>query len=239
MKSFALVSALAAASVVNAGPLQARATVETITTSGNAFFKGKDRFYMRGIDYQPGGSAANLDPLADTKICLQDIKNFEKLGVNVIRVYSVDNSKTHKECMEALAKAGIYLVLDVNNPEYSVTQLESHGSYNTNYLQNVFATIDEFAQYDNTMAFFSGNEVIHDKIETTLSAPYVKATTRDMRRYMKARGHRQIPVGYSAADVSTNRMQAAAYFNCGSDEERSDFFGFVSFFSAHVCIMCH
>lgn len=47
-----------------------------------------------------------------------------------------------------------------------------------------------------------------------------------MRAYIKAKGLRKIPVGYSAADVSENRMEMAAYMNCGSDDERSDFFAF-------------
>ena len=33
-------------------------------------------------------------------------------------------------------------------------------------------------------------------------------------------------MGYSAADVSSNRKQMADYMNCGSDDERSDFFAF-------------
>ncbi|CRK39993.1 hypothetical protein BN1723_018752, partial [Verticillium longisporum] len=36
----------------------------------------------------------------------------------------------------------------------------------------------------------------------------------------------QIPVGYSAADISANVWQAADYFNCGSDDARSDFWAF-------------
>jgi hypothetical protein len=233
MKSFALVSALAA--IAHASPTattraKPRAvSVEPITATGNAFFKGTDRFYVRGVDYQPGGSGALVDPLADTKVCLPDIKKFIKLGVNVIRVYMTDNSKDHDDCMNALADAGIYVVLDANNPAYSINRNDPHGSYNTPYLQSVFATIDAFAGYTNTMAFFSGNEVIHDLLNTTLTAPYVKATDRDMRAYIKARKYRKILVGYSAADVTTNRLQTAQYFNCGADDERSDFFAFVSF----------
>lgn len=241
MKSAFLVSALAAAvhgSPAASPPVKARAvSVEPITTSGNAFFKGKERFYVRGIDYQPGGSGAEIDPLADTKVCMPDIEKFKKLGVNVIRVYMTDNNKDHDDCMNALAEAGIYVVLDANNPAYSINRNDPHGSYNTPYLQSVFATIDAFAGYSNTMAFFSGNEVIHDLLNTTRTAPYVKATDRDMRAYIKARGHRKIPVGYSAADVTTNRQQTAQYFNCGSDEERSDFFAFVS--PPSPCLGCH
>nr|XP_036589464.1 1,3-beta-glucanosyltransferase gel1 [Colletotrichum truncatum]KAF6801469.1 1,3-beta-glucanosyltransferase gel1 [Colletotrichum truncatum] len=128
--------------------------------------------------------------------------------------------------MKQLADAGIYLVADVNSPQYSINRADPHPSYNAVYLQSVFATIDEFAKYDNTLAFFSGNEVIHDDPKTTLTAPYVKAVTRDMKNYMASRGLRHVPVGYSAADVADNRMQTAAYFNCGSDDARSDFFAF-------------
>ncbi|KAK0714719.1 beta-glucanosyltransferase gel1 [Lasiosphaeris hirsuta] len=206
--------------------MKRQSSLTPITVKGNAFMVGDKRFFVRGIAYQPGGSAANLDPLADSKVCLPDIEKFKKLGINVVRVYSTDNSKDHKDCMDALAEAGIYVALDVNNPLYSINRKDPGPSYNAAYLQSVFATIDEFEKYDNTMAFFSGNEVIHDEKETTLAARYVKATTRDMRSYMKSRGVRQIPVGYSAADVSDNRMQTAAYFNCGTDDERSDFFAF-------------
>ena len=209
-------------------PAKRADALPTVTASGNAFFAGDERFYIRGIDYQPGGSSKNIDPLADTSICGRDIPKFKELGVNTIRVYSVDNSKDHADCMQQLNDAGIYLVLDVNSPKYSIRRDKPGPSYNAEYLQSVFATIDEFAQYDNTLAFFSGNEVINHDEGSTKTAPYVKATTRDMRQYIAERGHRKIPVGYSAADVSDNRKQTADYFNCGSEFERSDFFAFVS-----------
>lgn len=166
------------------------------------------------------------DPLADETTCKRDIAEFQSLGVNTVRVYMVDNSVSHDTCMNALADANIYLILDVNNPLYSINRASPAESYNDVYLQSVFATIDAFQGYDNTLAFFSGNEVINDQVNTTLAAPYVKATTRDMRQYITQRGYRQIPVGYSAADVSQNRYQLADYFNCGTDDERSDFFAF-------------
>ena len=128
--------------------------------------------------------------------------------------------------MNALADAGIYLVLDVNTPKYSINRDDPHTSYNDVYLQNIFATIDAFAKYTNTLAFFSGNEVINDTQSSTQAAPYVKAVTRDMRQYIGNRKYRQIPVGYSAADVDSNRYDLAQYMNCGPDDERSDFFAF-------------
>ena len=156
---------------------------------------------------------------------MRDIPEFTKLGINTIRVYTVDNTASHDACMSALAEAGIYLVLDVNTPLYSINRDDPAASYNAVYLQNVFATIDAFADYTNVLAFFSGNEVVNDDT-TTAAAPYVKAVTRDMMQYIGDRGYRQIPVGYSAADVDSNRMEMAEYMNCGSNNERSDFFAF-------------
>ena len=165
------------------------------------------------------------DPIADESGCTRDIVEFKKLGINTVRVYTVDNTANHDACMNALADAGIYLVLDVNTPKYSLNRADPNPSYNAVYLQSLFATVDSFANYTNTLAFFSGNEVINDPASSA-AAPYVKAVTRDLRQYIRERGFRSIPVGYSAADVSENRLEMAEYMNCGTDDERSDFFAF-------------
>ncbi|KAJ2901236.1 beta-glucanosyltransferase Gel1 [Zalerion maritima] len=226
----ALAIGLASATPTKSTPAEKvkRASAPAVSASGNAFWADGERFYIRGMDYQPGGESDSGDPLSDETICDRDVAAFADLGINTIRVYIVDNSADHDYCMNKLAENGIYLILDANNPKYSINRAEPGPSYNAMYLQSVFATIDAFAKYDNTLGFFSGNEVINDEedFDTTLAAPYVKATTRDMRKYIKAQGYRSIPVGYSAADVSSNRIQTAEYFNCGTDEERSDFFAF-------------
>ncbi|KAF2262834.1 hypothetical protein CC78DRAFT_297675 [Lojkania enalia] len=198
-----------------------RASIDLCT----AFFAGDERFYIRGVDYQPGGSSDAKDPIADAAGCKRDIEKFKSLGLNTIRVYTVDNTADHDECMNALADAGIYLALDVNTPLYSLNRAEIEVSYNKVYLQSIFATIDVFQKYDNTLLFFSGNEVINDDA-TTSCAPFVKAVTRDMKSYINSQGYRKIPVGYSAADVDSNRFEMAQYMNCGDDSVRSDFFAF-------------
>ncbi|EME47200.1 glycoside hydrolase family 72 protein [Dothistroma septosporum NZE10] len=234
-----LALALGAVSFAAAGPanIEARATksssasasgtgstsLPTVTTKGNAFYAGSDRFYIRGIDYQPGGSSDVTDPLADYSTCSRDIPYFKQLGLNTIRVYTVDNSANHDQCMNALAEAGIYLALDVNTPKYSLNRNSPAESYNPTYLQSIFATIDAFAGYSNTLLFFSGNEVINADNSTT-AAPYVKAVTRDMKQYIGERGYRAIPVGYSAADVSENQYLMAQYMDCGESQTLSDFY---------------
>lgn len=200
MKTSTVAAALSlGVSTVLAAPstLKARDDVTPVTVKGNAFFKGDERFYIRGVDYQPGGSSDLSDPIADADGCKRDIPKFKELGLNTVRVYSVDNSKNHDECMNALADAGIYLVLDVNTPKYSINRKKPEMSYNDVYLQFIFATVEKFAQYKNTLAFFSGNEVINDG-PSSKAAPYVKAVTRDLRSYIRARNLREVPVGYSA-----------------------------------------
>lgn len=125
--------------------------------------------------------------------------------------------------MNALAEAGIYLVLDTDNSEYSLNRNDCFESYNSVFLQSVFATIDAFANYTNTLAFLSGNEVINN-YNNTDCAPYVKAVVRDMKQYIGSRGYRSIPVGYSAADVESEQQVLAEYLNCGTNDQRSDFY---------------
>lgn len=199
-----------------------------IETKGNAFFAkdSSERFYIRGVDYQPGGSLELFDPLADPTTCERDIKYFKELGINTIRVYSVDNTADHDVCMEKLADAGIYLILDVNIPKALIARDSgANCSYNTMYLNEVLSTVKVMSQYNNTLGFFAANEVINT-VGTSAAAPYVKAVVRDIKTFQRNTGLRLIPVGYSAADIAENNLQSA-YFNCGDDElARVDMFGF-------------
>ncbi|PVH16137.1 uncharacterized protein CXQ87_004001 [Candidozyma duobushaemuli] len=205
------------------------ADITPIVTKGNAFYKeGTDeRFYIMGIAYQPGGTSDLFDPLSSPETCKRDIKYFKELGVNTVRVYSIDNTGDHDECMEALAEAGIYLILDTNIPKASIARDDgANCSYNTMYLNEVFATVKLMSKYNNTLGFFAANEVIDDT-ETTPAAAQVKAVVRDIKTFQRATGLRHIPVGYSAADVSSNRRQSVEYFNCNDDDlARVDMFGY-------------
>jgi hypothetical protein len=123
----------AASSKISKRATIANAKTPPVTTQGNAFFANGKRFYIRGIDYQPGGSSKLADPLADTATCRRDVEEFKKLGINTVRIYTVDNSKSHDDCMKILADAGIYLALDVNSPAYSLNRENTYAiaaSYN-------------------------------------------------------------------------------------------------------------
>lgn len=217
---FSLVSLLSTLALASA-----QSSLPAIQVTGNALYPSgsSTRFYVRGVDYQPGGSSQATDPLADPTTCERDIPYFQELKINTIRVYTVDNAANHDECMQKLSDAGIYLLLDVNTPYCSINRADPAPSYNAAYLQNVFATIDAFKKYSNVLGFIAANEVIND-VNSSSAAPYVKAVVRDMKSYMKAQSSRQIPVVYSAADIELNRWQQMEYLNCGDANSKIDFF---------------
>lgn len=58
----------------------------------------------------------------------------------------------------------------------------------------------------------------------------LQAVQRDLRQYMTARGGRQVPIGYSAADVREILPDTAYYVSCDNgDSSSSQFFGLNSY----------
>lgn len=91
------------------------------------------------------------------------------------------------------------------------------------------SVMDEFAKYDNTLGFFVGNEVIA-VADQSLAAPYIKAAARDLKAYRASKGYREIPVGYSAADIAELRPMLQDYLTCGANASDSiDFFSLNSY----------
>ncbi|KAI1319064.1 1,3-beta-glucanosyltransferase gas1 [Mortierella claussenii] len=196
-----------------------------ITIKGTKFFDSvtKDQFYIKGVAYQPRTLSEGFsDPLAKPADCKRDAALMKDLGLNTIRVYQVDPSLKHDECMQTLESAGIYLLLDLAAPKYSIVR--NNPEYDINIWNNVRGTIDAFKGYSNTLGFFVGNEVTNDN-KTTVASGYVKALLRDTKNYISTAAPRKIPVGYANNDDPDIRLQIQAYFNCGKEEERIDFFG--------------
>jgi hypothetical protein len=144
------------------------------------------------------------------------------IGTNSIRVYHVDPKQDHTKCMSAFADAGIYLWLDLDTFDTQIEQIAP--KWNETQRDAFTAVMDEFQQYDNMAGFFVGNEVLTTG-NGSVAAPYVKAAARDMKAHRAAKKYREIPIGYSAADIATLRPMLQNYLACGSNaSETLDFF---------------
>ncbi|KAI1909133.1 hypothetical protein LOZ39_004530 [Ophidiomyces ophidiicola] len=197
------------------------------------FYKNGTEFFMKGIAYQQEYAAAGTgstnkdgsykDPLADVTACKRDIPLMQELRTNTIRVYAIDPTKDHKECMKMLDDAGIYVVADLGEPKTSINR--DSPTWDEALYTRYTGVIDELAKYPNVIGFFSGNEVTNNRSNTVASA-FVKAATRDMKAYIKSKGYANLGVGYATNDDAEIRDDMTDYFNCNSRDESIDFWGY-------------
>lgn len=169
------------------------------------------------------GSTTFTDPLADAAGCARDIPLLQQLGTNVIRVYAIDPTKNHSECMSMLQSAGIYLFQDLSNPSESISRINP--SWDTTLFASYAAVVDAMANYPNVIGFFAGNEVSNE-VDNTVASAFVKAAVRDMKAYIKTKNYPAIPVGYATNDDANIRVELADYFNCGDQSSAIDFWGY-------------
>ncbi|KAL7421398.1 1,3-beta-glucanosyltransferase [Cryptotrichosporon argae] len=217
------------------------AAVSPITRVGRYLYDASGaRFYIKGIAYQPQGeletaseaNAANggfpepssyIDPLSSAANCTRDIPYLTQLGVNAVRVYSVNSSLDHDACMTALSTAGIYVLLDVSLPLNGSIDRASP-AWTTNLLDEYITTIDAFRDYDNLLAFNIGNEVVNVESNTN-AAPFIKAAARDTKAYLKSVNSSAL-VSYAAVDGTAEfRDTLADYLTCGADAVALDLYG--------------
>ncbi|KAI0670201.1 Glucanosyltransferase-domain-containing protein [Trametes maxima] len=183
------------------------------------------RFFIKGIAYQEQGAASNdpnspfsepstfIDPLTDSSACSRDLPFLQSLGINAIRVYSVNSSLNHDDCMKAFSQAGIYTIIDLALPVNGSID-RNNPSWTTNLLNQYIETINTFNKYDNVLAYNVGNEVITDPGAPTGAAAFIKAAARDVRSYLNSISSSAL-VGYAAIDGADNWVvPLAEYLAC-------------------------
>lgn len=191
--------------------------------------------FLRGVAYQqnysPNGSVSTntkySDPLADGDGCKRDIPYLKQIFTNVLRVYAIDPTANHDDCMEQLASADIYVIADLGEPGTSI--ISDDPSWDVTLYQRYTGVIDSLSKYKNVIGFFAGNENVSANNQTAAAA-YVKAAVRDTKGYIQSQGYRKtLGVGYATADVPS-RNELAHYFACepanSGNSTQIDFWGY-------------
>ena len=170
------------------------------------------------------------DPLLDENQCKLDAKQMADLGANTIRVYHVDPTQNHDACMSAFAAQGIYLFVDLDTFDTAFDQGNPY--WNQTQLSAFTAVLDTFQSYPNLAGVFVANEAL-TFLNGSDTAPFIKAAVRDVKAYRQQKNYRNIPVGYSGADIPSLRPMLQDYLACGSDPAQA-----ADFFSLNVYEWC-
>ncbi|KAM0809438.1 putative Glucanosyltransferase-domain-containing protein [Seiridium cardinale] len=208
--------------------------IDPIVAQGKYFFNTATgaQFFIKGVAYQQGvgvGGAVEdgqtfTDPLADFDGCNRDIPYLQQLGANTVRVYAINSTLDHTQCMNALEAAGIYVIADLSEPGNSINRDEPQ--WNTDLYDRYTSVIDSLGKFPNTLGFFAGNEVTNNNTNTPASA-FVKAAVRDSKSYIAAQNFNHwMGVGYATNDDADTRDNLADYFNCGQQSDAVDFWGY-------------
>ncbi|CAI5707728.1 unnamed protein product [Peronospora effusa] len=189
----------------------ADAWLPPIITKGNKFFDSKTglEFRMKGMAYYPRpnkgkwAEVGNYDWAADKhkNVWKPHLEILKDLGVNTIRLYSVDPSLPHDEFMCACSEAGIYVLVGITAPckECSVLDYMPPKCYPDKLLTRAQMVYNAFAVYDNTLGFSVGNE-----------------------------NNLQVPIGLDIADIPP-REKWIGYYDCAVDDDeytRAEWMGF-------------
>ncbi|KAL1592574.1 1 3-beta-glucanosyltransferase gel4 [Nothophoma quercina] len=210
-----------AASLVGSVSAASYDDIPEIEVYGQHFFytNNGSQFYMKGVAYQqnysPNGTTSSnttyTDPLADADACKRDIPYMKQIYTNIIRVYAIDPTKDHDDCMAQLASADIYVIADLGEPGTSI--VSDDPEWDVTLYQRYTSVVDNLQKYKNVLGFFAGNENVSSANQTTAAA-FVKAAVRDVKGYISSQGYRStLGVGYATADVPT-RDELAHYFAC-------------------------
>ena len=149
----------------------------------------------------------------------------QELGANSIRIYHVHANEDHDDCMSAFSDAGVYAWIDLDTFDTYILPDGGQAHWNNTQLEAYQRVMDTFVKYDNVAGFFVGNEMLTTGPDSA-AAPYIKAAARDLKAYRDRKGYRKIPIGYTAADITSLRPNLQNYLACGDNSsEALDFYG--------------
>jgi hypothetical protein len=230
----------------------AAAWLAPIVAKGNKLFDSDTgvEFRIKGMAYYPRPNSgemagvSNYDWASDEHedVWKPHLEVMKDLGVNTVRLYSVDPSRSHDKFMCACSQAGIYVAVGMAAPctGCSVADVAAPKCYPDDMFTRMQMVYNAFAVYDNTLIFSVANEpnlisVDGDTGEAVM--PCIKAMIRDIRDYADScvGSLREVPIGVEMADIPP-RAQWLQYFDCtssngsasssGDATERAQWMGF-------------
>jgi len=219
--------------------MTAQSSSTSISIGGRYFWRGNERFFIRGVVYQPKDITQRgiiNDPISDDRILEleRNIVLLKELGVNTLHIYSIDNQKQHDKAMKLLESAGIYVVAGVCTPSCCINRMKPYESYNTANISSLLRTAGIMAAYPNTLAITAANELVNGR-DNLHATPVLKAVVRDLKRYLlcnsKTKGTRILPVGYCSAAVPHINLTPGflEYLYYGDKEATVDFWSFAEY----------
>ncbi|KAI1647745.1 glycoside hydrolase family 72 protein [Daldinia loculata] len=204
-------------------------SVTPVTIQGRYFWKGNLRFIMNGVVYKSYGLCADM--LADDRI--EDLEHaiplLRRLGINTLFICHIDETKSHKACMNLLAEHEIYVLVSIESIPPTVYHNTPMMSYTSNSMQRFFQAVENLASYPNLLGFAIPDDLIKD-LEPVVAAPVIRAIVRDIRRYLSLlavkKHQRVVPVGIVALGMRIPLREQFEYCCSGDDNETVDFFVF-------------
>lgn len=175
----------------------------------------------------PSYDSTFYDYLDSDRSCSRDIPFLQKLQTNVVRTCGINPSQDHSGCMTELANAGIYVLIDLMTPGFTLST--TNPVWNDVLYDHYTSVVDAMHSYSNLLGFVIGDDVANG-IGTNASGSYVKAAVRDVKAHIRRKNYRTIPVGYVGSSylrwsaVSTEGT-VSDYLNCGNQSETIDFWG--------------
>nr|CCA14303.1 glycoside hydrolase putative [Albugo laibachii Nc14] len=198
-------------------------TSGVILVRGNGLYNGVsgERFFLKGLTYDYAVSDEYYTKYSKDAIA----SNLKDLEYNTLRIYNVNPDSSYKLFMADMAKLGLYIVVSGTPDDstyygkYRYATMakhsgptgtvdpdtgkidKSHTCYPTLLLEYGKRILEQFAAYDNTLAFVVANEVMQGDL---MAASCVKRYTADLKSWMRKNADkmRMIPLAYAAADSS-------------------------------------
>lgn len=178
--------------------------MQPITTKGNWFWKGDERFFIKSIQYilhDVDNPDSIIDILSDdnfAKGLKKDIKLFKTLGINTIQVYKYDPTVSHTKALKLLEENGIYVIITILELENigpggkrtrGIFEHEFDADFEPGFFYTPFLAtrmlrvIAQTAGYSNVLAY----QVEAEKVVTpkcSRLAEVARAAVRDAKRFL-------------------------------------------------------